>query len=72
MIYRLQGRLHAELAHRLKDQSGQGTVEYVALLFLIGAVFTAVVGAGHGNAMGIPNKIQETLKDTLDSVGKGK
>jgi hypothetical protein len=72
MGYRIQGLIHAR-AHRLlcglRAQSGQGTVEYVALLFLLGAIFAAVVAAGKGNDFGVTKKIGATLKETLDKVG---
>lgn len=72
MAYRIQGRIHARLHQLLTDlraQTGQGTVEYVALLFLLGAIFAAVVAAGKGNDFGVTKKIGSTLKETLDKVG---
>ncbi len=69
MGYRLQGHLHARVLSALRSQSGQGTVEYVALLFLLGAIFAAVVAAGKGNDFGVTKKIGNTLKETLDKVG---
>jgi len=74
MGYRIQGLLHARIYHLLhacRSQTGQGTVEYVALLFLLGAVFAAVVAAGKNNQFGVADKIEQTLKKTLDAVGKG-
>ena len=72
MGYHTLGMLHARLHHLLSrdaDERGQGTVEYVALLFLVGAVFTAVVAAGKGHDFGVAGKIESTLKQTLDDVG---
>jgi hypothetical protein len=73
MGYRALGLIHVRLQQlltRAGREAGQGTVEYVALLFLLGAVFTAVVAAGKGNDFGVTKKIGSTLKDTLDAVGK--
>jgi len=72
MGYRLQGQIHARLHHlitTLRAEAGQGTVEYVALLFLLGAIFAAVVAAGKGKDFGVTEKIGKTLKETLDKVG---
>jgi hypothetical protein len=72
MGYRIQGLIHArlhQLAATLRSDSGQGTVEYVALLFLLGAIFAAVVAAGRGKDFGVTEKIGKTLKETLDKVG---
>ena len=46
MTYRLQGRIHAAFHHttvRLSSSSGQGTVEYVALILLVAGVLAALV-----------------------------
>jgi hypothetical protein len=77
MGYRMMGRGHAALftlGERLRGQRGQGTVEYVALILLVAGIFAAVVAvttkASDGNA--IAKKVTDTLKDSIDSVGKGK
>jgi hypothetical protein len=75
MGHRIQGSIHARLHSFLtgmRSQTGQGTVEYVALLFLLGAIFAAVVTAGNGKDFGVTEKIGTTLKNTLDAVGGGK
>ena len=46
-MYRLSGRIHAALM-RLRDQAGQGTVEYVALILLVALVMAGVVAAMKG------------------------
>jgi Flp pilus assembly pilin Flp len=46
-MYRLSGRVHASLM-RLRDQAGQGTVEYVALILLVALVMAGVVAAMKG------------------------
>jgi Flp pilus assembly pilin Flp len=46
-MYRLAGRIHVALL-RLRDQAGQGTVEYVALILLVALVMAGVVAAMKG------------------------
>ena len=46
-MYRLMGRVHASLA-RLRDEAGQGTVEYVALILLVALVMAGVIAAMKG------------------------
>ena len=74
MLYRQMGLAHARLHHarvRLMEPSGQGTVEYVALILLVAGVLAAVVAAGRkGGDHGIAAKIVKELKDAIDSVGK--
>jgi hypothetical protein len=68
------GLLHARAISLLRDlrerESGQGTVEYVALLLLIAGVFAVVVKAAGGTQGGatIAKTIVDKLKTTLDSV----
>jgi hypothetical protein len=79
MGYRMMGALHARLHHtgtRLADragsegQSGQGTVEYVALILLIAVVLGAVVVAGRKmNGHDIAGAIVGKLKDSIKTVG---
>ena len=48
MAYRLQGRIHATFYRavvRLSSPSGQGTVEYVALILLVAGVLAGVIVA---------------------------
>ena len=51
-MYRAFGYAHASLHHhlgrRIRDASGQGTVEYVALLLLVALVMAGVVTAMKG------------------------
>jgi hypothetical protein len=73
MGYRLLGRAHAEAVHlhrRLAGQSGQGTVEYVALIILMALLLAAVVTAvkAKGDA-GIATTLVDKLKDSIDGVG---
>ena len=46
-MYRLSGRMHVALL-RLREQAGQGTVEYVALILLVALVMAGVVAAMKG------------------------
>lgn len=69
MGYALQGRIHAWLLG-LRDDSGQGTVEYVALILLIAGVLAGVVAAGKGmNGASMAKSIVAKLQDSLESVG---
>ena len=55
----------------VRDERGQGTVEYVALILLIASVMTAVVLAKGLDAHGIANTIVTKLKHSIDTVGGG-
>jgi Flp pilus assembly pilin Flp len=51
MGYRMMGRGHAALMlmrERLRQEAGQGTVEYVALILLVALVMAGVVAAMKG------------------------
>ena len=43
MGFRIMGRIHGAVAGLKRRESGQGTVEYVALVLLIAGVLAAVV-----------------------------
>ena len=64
-MYELMGRAHAALVR----ERGQGTVEYVGLVLLIGVVLAAVVAAGKksGDA-DIAKTIVDKLKDTISGL----
>jgi len=48
-MHRLFGRIHAALlGARLRNDRGQGTVEYVALILLVALVMAGVVAAMKG------------------------
>jgi hypothetical protein len=73
MGYRMMGRTHAAVVHlggRLREQAGQGTVEYVALILLVAAVMTAVVAATSNKAEGatIAKKVTDELKNAIEGV----
>ena len=75
MGYRMMGRGHAALMllrERIRDQAGQGTVEYVALILLVAAVMGAVVIATTNKSEGsaIAKKVTDELKGAIGGVGK--
>jgi hypothetical protein len=58
------------LTLRRRGCTGQGTVEYVALILLVAGLFaTVVVAAGGVKGDGIAHAITEKIKSTIDSVG---
>jgi hypothetical protein len=65
-MYEWMGRAHAAV---LRAERGQGTVEYVGLVLLIGVVLAAVVAAGRtaGDA-GIATTIVNKLKSTISGL----
>jgi Flp pilus assembly pilin Flp len=66
MVYRWMGRAHAAL---LRDERGQGTVEYVGLILLIAGVIGAVVKFGGGVDGGdIGGTIVDKLKTAIEGV----
>ena len=73
MPYRLFGLAHAtaySTLASLRSERGQGTVEYVALILLLAAVFAAVVTWGDRNDLKLGETITGKLKDSIDGVGK--
>ena len=74
MPYRTMGWIHANIARIARGQSGQGTVEYVGLMLLLAALLSGVVLAAKGmkDGGGLAKEIADKLKDTIESVGKGK
>lgn len=81
MTHRLSARLHAWLvpsiaavAARLRTapQSGQGTVEYVALILLVAAVLAAAVAVAGKGKFDLESAITTELKDAINSVSSGK
>lgn len=59
------------VARLRREDRGQGTVEYVALIMLVGALMAAVVAAG-GKDFDIANTIGKKLKDMVKNVGSAK
>jgi hypothetical protein len=73
MGYRIVGRAHAgamRVRAALGAHTGQGTVEYVALILLVAGLFaTVVVAAGGIKGDGIARAITDKIKSTIESVG---
>jgi hypothetical protein len=73
MGYRMMGRVHATVLRarsRLAQSSGQGTVEYVALILLVAGLFaTVVVAAGGVKGKGIADAVTDKIKATIEGVG---
>jgi len=63
------GWIHAQVARVWRDQTGQGTVEYVGLMLLLAALLTGVVAAAASvKGGGIPNEVASALKNAIRSV----
>jgi hypothetical protein len=73
MGYRIMGWGHAialRARARAADATGQGTVEYVALILLVAGLFaTVVVAAGGVKGKGIADAVTEKIKSTIEGVG---
>jgi len=66
-MYESMGRIHA----RLMQQQGQGTVEYVGLILLLGVILAGVVAAAGGlKDTGIAETVVKKLKGAIDKVGE--
>ena len=73
MPHRLFAALHCSALNvlaRAREERGQGTVEYVALILLLALVFAAVVKFGAGKDFDIGKTIVAKLKDAIDGVGE--
>ena len=68
MGYRLMGRAHALATTLRTDTRGQGTVEYVGLLLLIGALIAAVIAGIKGHHWDLAEVIVGKLKAAIDKV----
>ena len=75
LVHRSCGWAHAQLHHvhrrLVEPASGQGTVEYVALLLLVAGILTAVVAAGAGKHFNIAQTVGNKLNEVIGGVGKG-
>jgi hypothetical protein len=76
-MYRTMGFAHAsayhqlhQLKHRLGDDDGQGTVEYIGLILLLAAVMGVVATRGNGTSIG--SKIVTQISKAIDDVSSGK
>jgi Flp pilus assembly pilin Flp len=70
MGYELMARMHAGFA-RLRDERGQGTVEYVGLILLLAVVLAGVVKAAEGfsDDKDIATTVVNKLKEAIGQVG---
>jgi H+/gluconate symporter-like permease len=66
-MYELMGRAHAWIV----QQRGQGTVEYVGLILLLGVILAGVVTAAGTFDEGdsIPKTVMNKLKEAIEDVG---
>ena len=75
MFYELMGRAHAASVGRFwgAGERGQGTVEYVGLILLVGILLAGVVTASHGfqDNNSIAGAVMKKLKSAIDGVGDG-
>jgi len=63
----------SSLIRPLMRTTGQGTVEYVALILLVAAVLAGVVAVGHGlKGGGIAEAVVHQLKQAISGVAAGK
>lgn len=73
MPYRMMGWIHANVARLWREQTGQGTVEYVGLMLLLATLLTGVVAAaGALKGGGIAKEVADTLRETISKVAKAK
>lgn len=71
MPYRTMGWIHANVARLWREQTGQGTVEYVGLMLLLATLLTGVVAAAASlKGGGVAKEIADTLKETISKVAK--
>ena len=74
----LQGRIAAELHHRATAirrrlgaaQEGQGTVEYVALILLVGLLLGAAVAATSKTQFDLAGTVKNRLTEAINGVGE--
>jgi hypothetical protein len=70
MLYELMGSIHARVVQAFEGERGQGTVEYVGLILLIGVVLAGVVKASGGfSDKTIATSIIKKLKGAIEGVG---
>jgi hypothetical protein len=69
MPYRMMGWAHLRALWALRREDGQGTVEYVGIMLLIGTVLTAVVAAATNNNFSLHTTIINEVRDAIREVG---
>ncbi|UUY03181.1 hypothetical protein LRS13_21300 [Svornostia abyssi] len=68
MLYRLMGRGHAAML-RMRDETGQGTIEYVGLMVLMATVLTGLVTVAKPAGNDLPKTIVAEIKQQIQAVG---
>lgn len=69
MLYETMARLHGAIL-RMGAQRGQGTVEYVGLVLVVGFIIGAVIKASGGlSDVGIAETVAKKLQAAVNSVG---
>jgi Flp pilus assembly protein TadG len=73
MGYDLMGLAHATWL-RMRDERGQGTVEYVGLILLLAIVLAGVVKAAHGfsDSQSIAHTVVDKLKKAIGTAAGDK
>ena len=70
-MHRAFGYLHSRL-HQLRNETGQGTVEYVALILLVALVMAGVIAAMKGfktdQGKDLGEAILAKIRDAVDKV----
>ena len=68
MAYRMMGRLHALALDAGRGEAGQGTVEYVGLILLVGSLIAAMVAATRTHDWNLAKTIVGKLKNAIDTA----
>jgi hypothetical protein len=68
MAYRMMGRLHALALSAGRGEAGQGTVEYVGLILLVGSLIAAMVAATRTHDWNLAKTIVGKLKNAIDTA----
>jgi hypothetical protein len=72
MPYRMMGRIHCRALRAAAREDGQGTVEYVGIMLLLGTVLAAAVAGVAKTDTSLSSKITGAVKDAIDGVTKRK
>jgi Flp pilus assembly pilin Flp len=74
MMQQAVARTHASVAHalwRMRDQRGQGTVEYVGMVVMVTLLVAAVAVAAKGWAPDIGNALKKALTGAVSHLTDG-
>ncbi len=71
MLYRTMGLLHVRVLQALREERGQGTVEYVGVMLLLASVLTAVVAMAKGKDFEMTRIITDEVKGAIGKVSPG-